>query len=81
MKILSNFIDISGCNRQWSSKAFLDEIINHIQSFCKNKKVSSGLRGVDSTVAFTLLNKALGKERVLGLHIDTGLMDRMSPVQ
>ena len=75
MKILNNFIDISGCNRQWNSKAFLDEIINHIQSFCKNKKVFllvSG--GVDSTVAFTLLNKALGKERVLGLHIDNGLM-------
>jgi GMP synthase (glutamine-hydrolysing) len=75
MKILSNFIDISGCSRLWNSKTFLDEITNQIQSFCKNKKVFllvSG--GVDSTVAFTLLNQALGKERVLGLHIDNGLM-------
>jgi len=30
--------------------------------------------GVDSTVAFTLLNNTLGNERVLGLHIDNGLM-------
>jgi GMP synthase (glutamine-hydrolysing) len=30
--------------------------------------------GVDSTVAFALLNKALGQERVLGLHIDNGFM-------
>lgn len=75
MKILSNFIDISGCNRMWSSRTFLNEITTQIQSFCKNKKVFllvSG--GVDSTVAFTLLNKALGNERVLGLHIDNGLM-------
>ncbi len=35
---------------------------------------SSGVRGVDSTVAFALLNKALGSQRVLGLHIDNGLM-------
>ena len=30
--------------------------------------------GVDSTVAFTLLNRVLGPENVLGLHIDNGLM-------
>ena len=30
--------------------------------------------GVDSTVVFALLNRALGQDRVLGLHIDTGLM-------
>lgn len=30
--------------------------------------------GVDSTVAFALLNRALGQERVLGLHIDNGFM-------
>ena len=30
--------------------------------------------GVDSTVAFALLNKALGQDRVLGLHIDNGFM-------
>ena len=30
--------------------------------------------GVDSTVAFALLNTALGQERVLGLHIDNGFM-------
>lgn len=30
--------------------------------------------GVDSTVAFTLLNNALGKENVYGLFIDNGLL-------
>lgn len=75
MKILSNFIDICNCSRLWNSKTFLNEIINEIRTFCGKRNVFllvSG--GVDSTVAFTLLNQALGSDRVLGLHIDNGLM-------
>lgn len=75
MSILDNFIDICNCERNWNTQAFLKEIINEIQQKCAGKKVFllvSG--GVDSTVAFTLLNKALGTERVFGLHIDNGLM-------
>lgn len=75
MKILSNFIDICGCSRLWNSKTFLKEISDEIRNFCGDRKVFllvSG--GVDSTVAFTLLNQALGNDRVLGLHIDNGLM-------
>lgn len=75
MKILSNFIDISKCTRSWNSKTFLKEISDEIKRFCGNRNVFllvSG--GVDSTVAFTLLNQALGNDRVLGLHIDNGLM-------
>ena len=41
----------------------------------KKRKVLLFLSGgVDSTVAFALLNKALGQDRVLGLHIDNGFM-------
>jgi GMP synthase (glutamine-hydrolysing) len=41
----------------------------------KKRKVLLFLSGgVDSTVAFALLNKALGQNRVLGLHIDNGFM-------
>lgn len=75
MSILSNFIGICGCERNWNSNAFLMEITEKIKRECSNKKVFllvSG--GVDSTVTFTLLNKSLGAERVLGLHIDNGLM-------
>ncbi len=75
MTILGNFLDICGCERSWNSDAFLMEITEKIKNECKDKKVFllvSG--GVDSTVTFTLLNKALGAERVMGLHIDNGLM-------
>ena len=41
----------------------------------KKRKVLLFLSGgVDSTVAFALLNEALGQDRVLGLHIDNGFM-------
>ncbi|NLG17333.1 MAG: glutamine-hydrolyzing GMP synthase [Fibrobacter sp.] len=75
MKILSNFIDICGCKRDWNSNTFFEEIAGTIRSICGDRKVFllvSG--GVDSSVAFTLLNKALGSSKVLGLHIDNGLM-------
>jgi GMP synthase (glutamine-hydrolysing) len=51
------------------------QISEKIKKAAEGKKVFllvSG--GVDSTVAFVLLNMVLGQERVLGLHIDNGLM-------
>jgi len=75
MDILTNFLDICSCSRKWNSMAYLEEITGEIRRTCGDKKVFllvSG--GVDSTVAFALLNKALGPRRVLGLHIDNGLM-------
>ncbi len=75
MKILDNFIGICNCSRQWNSETFLESIASDIKQKTGNRNVFllvSG--GVDSTVAFSLLNKVLGKERVLGVHIDNGLM-------
>lgn len=75
MKILENFIKITGAKKEWNMKNFIDEKINEIKDFAKEKNVFllvSG--GVDSTVCFTLLTKALGEERVYGLHIDNGFM-------
>ncbi len=75
MDMLSNFIDICKCKREWNAKAFLKEIAEETKKACGDKKVFllvSG--GVDSTVAFALLNKVLGPDKVLGLHVDNGLM-------
>ncbi len=75
MEILDNFIDICGCRREWNSDAFLREIKANIARSCGDKKVFMLVSGgVDSTVAFALCNIVLGTERVLGLHIDNGLM-------
>ncbi|KMQ52687.1 GMP synthase [glutamine-hydrolyzing] [Chitinispirillum alkaliphilum] len=74
-KVLGNFIDICNCSRSWNPSAFIEQIKDEIKTACSGKKVFllvSG--GVDSTVAFTLLNKVLGPEKVMGLHVDNGLM-------
>lgn len=75
MTILDNFLNLCECTRNWHSQWFLQEIEHDIQQKCRNKKIFllvSG--GVDSTVTFTLLNRVLGSNKVLGLHIDNGLM-------
>lgn len=75
MRMLGNFLDICGCAREWNPRAFQRDIERQIRERCAGRKVFllvSG--GVDSTVAFMLLNNLLGPEHVLGLHIDNGLM-------
>ncbi len=75
MKILGNFLDICGCQREWNMSGFIDSSISKIREAVGERKVFllvSG--GIDSTVAFVLLNRALGPERVHGFYIDTGLM-------
>lgn len=74
-KIFKNFADICGMEVNWDEDTVLNHIIETIKSDAKDKNVLLFLSGgVDSTVAFALLNKALGQERVLGLHIDNGFM-------
>jgi len=73
--LLSNFIRICGCEASWNMKSYLPLITEKIIDQVGDRKVFllvSG--GVDSTVAFVLLNRVLGPERVLGLHIDNGMM-------
>lgn len=75
MKILDNFIDICGCQRTWNMKSYMPLISEKIKKEVGDRKVFllvSG--GVDSTVAFVLLNRVLGTDRVMGLHIDNGMM-------
>ena len=75
LKLMENFIEISGCEKSWNTESYLETLLTDTKNKVADKKVFllvSG--GVDSTVAFILLNKALGKDNVLGLHIDNGLM-------
>ena len=73
--LLSNFIKICGCSESWNMKSYLPLISERILEQVGDRKVFllvSG--GVDSTVAFVLLNRVLGPDRVQGLHIDNGMM-------
>ena len=81
--ILENFaFKICGAARDWQIKDWLDQVIQQTRKDVKDKKVFllvSG--GVDSTVCYALLEKALGRESVFGLHVDTGLMRKNEVAQ
>jgi GMP synthase (glutamine-hydrolysing) len=74
-KIFENFAHLCGMEKNWNQNAVLEHILTTIVREAGTKNVLLFLSGgVDSTVAFALLNKALGQDRVLGLHIDNGFM-------
>ena len=76
LQMLKNFVlDICNAEQNWSMEEYLQELRERIKEQVGDKKVFllvSG--GVDSSVAFALLEDILGKERVFGLHIDNGFM-------
>ena len=74
-QIFQNFADYCGMQKNWDQDTVLKYIIENIKKDAGNKNVLLFLSGgVDSTITFALLNKALGQDRVLGLHIDNGFM-------
>lgn len=74
--MLGNFVfAVAGCERDWEPMHQLEAIEDEIRRTARGRNVfffASG--GVDSTVAFRLCLKALGKERVCAAYVDTGLM-------
>lgn len=75
MKILDNFLNICRAKREWSMEKFLERKMAEIKQDIGDRKVfllASG--GVDSTVSYVLLSRALGTDRVYGLFVDTGFL-------
>lgn len=75
MKVLDNFLNACDVERDWSLDQFIQEEMTRIQEQAGDKNVFLLISGgVDSTVTFLILEKALGAERVYGLFVDHGLM-------
>ncbi|MEK7085656.1 MAG: glutamine-hydrolyzing GMP synthase [Patescibacteria group bacterium] len=75
MGILENFVELTGAKREWDIDLYIKNISQEIKEKVRNRKVFLMVSGgVDSTVAFLLLDKALGQDRVYGLFVDTGFM-------
>ena len=74
--LLENFVfNICKAEKNWSMEEYLAQLKEEITNQVGEKKVFllvSG--GVDSSVAFALLEEVLGKGNVYGLHIDNGFM-------
>ena len=74
-KMLDNFINTCEICSKWSMETFIKETADRLQQEVGERKVLMFISGgVDSSVAFALLNKALGKEKILGLYINNGFM-------
>lgn len=75
-EFLRNFIRLCGVSNTWGLDRFIEEEMEVIRSHVRGDRkvflLVSG--GVDSTVAYLLLARALGKDRVKGLLVDTGFM-------
>lgn len=74
-QILKNFaVDICGCTQDWTPAAFVQETVERIKEQVGDGKVVMALSGgVDSTVAATLIHKAIG-DNLYCIFVDNGLL-------
>jgi GMP synthase (glutamine-hydrolysing) len=74
-QMISQFLfDICDCKKSWTMKSFCDGAIAQIKEAVGDKKVIMGLSGgVDSSVAATLIHKAIGKN-LFCIFVDNGLL-------
>jgi len=75
MQMLENFvIGICGCSPNWTPDSFIETAIDNLKSELGTDKVLLGLSGgVDSSVAASLLNRAIGGNLTC-IFIDNGLL-------
>ena len=74
-KFLKNFlVNICKCSQDWTPAHFATDTINALKAQIGNRKVIMALSGgVDSTVAATLIHRAIG-DRLYGIFVDNGVL-------
>ena len=74
-ELLRNYaFDVCGCTGDWTIKSFIDEATARIKAQVGDGRVVCGLSGgVDSTVAATLIHRAIG-DRLQCIFVDNGLL-------
>lgn len=81
-KILDNFVhNICGCQADWTSGAFIEESVAHVQAQVGDEQVMLGLSGgVDSAVTAALIHRAVGNQLTC-VFVDTGMLRQGEPAQ
>jgi len=75
IKIIDNFLKITKSKREWNLDKFIENELEIIKEKVGNNNVFMLISGgVDSTVAYKLIQKAIGAKRTYGLFVDTGLI-------
>src|ERR1017187_11055 len=74
-KIIKNFlVTVCKCKQVWTPVHFINSTVSAIKKTISDKKVIMALSGgVDSTVAATLIHKAIGKN-LFGIFVDNGVL-------
>ena len=74
-QLLRNFaFDVCGCTGDWTIASFIDEATARITAQVGNGRVVCGLSGgVDSTVAASIIHRAIG-DRLQCIFVDNGLL-------
>ena len=74
-KIIANFlINICGCKQDWTPAHYITDTVDSLKEMLGDSKVVMGLSGgVDSTVAATLIHRAIGKN-LYGIFVDNGVL-------
>ena len=74
-KIIYNYlVNVCGCKQDWTPGAFVQEAIEKIREQVGDGQVIMALSGgVDSTVAATIISKAIGN-RLHGIFVDNGVL-------
>ena len=74
-KIIANFlVKVCGCRQSWKPAHFVSDTVAALKKQIGERKVIMALSGgVDSTVAATLIHRAIGN-RLFGIFVDNGVL-------
>jgi GMP synthase (glutamine-hydrolysing) len=74
-KVLQNFlVNICGCRQDWTPAHFITDTVEALRKQIGNRKVVMAISGgVDSTVAATLISRAIG-DNLHGIFVDNGVL-------
>src|SRR5438477_9813973 len=67
-------VDVCGCSQDWTPAHFITDTVAQLKEKIGERKVVMALSGgVDSTVAATLINRAIG-DHLYGIFVDNGVL-------
>ncbi|MBY0536900.1 MAG: glutamine-hydrolyzing GMP synthase [Chitinophagaceae bacterium] len=74
-KLIRNFlVNTCGCSQDWTPAHFITDTVADLKKQIGDRKVIMALSGgVDSTVAATLIHRAIG-DRLFGIFVDNGVL-------